>query len=381
MDTGTEGRNLEVDAPSIRNSIESAVIEHAPHHSTIGPRVDRAVEEHAREIKKQNETATPADRKDKLRATIRASIDQVRQRPEAPQQKSDPIQAAKGPPIHWTDEAKSSWNNLPYTVRADVLREQNSLMQQVLPRLKAHAEVDRVMQPVRERYQQEGLRSDGEAIQRLLHWENGLRDPNTRLQAYAALGQSLGIHQGQQYQQQQPEQYQLPQQYSDPAAQQMAQRLEAFAQDKPAFQTVRYNMGALLQANPTAFNGPDGQVDLDRLYQTALQYQQSSGAGAGVQETIQRFSQGKQFFSQVRNSMGMLLSAHPERYAGPNGACDLDKLYADAMKVEGYSNKNKKSAAVSPSGRSPSGAQINADKSLGVRASIKRAIAEARGVI
>ena len=252
------------------------------------------------------------------------------------------------------------------------LRGEKTFADAVTPIAERLNEIDRVMGPVRPLYQQAGMKSDGEAINHLLTWESHLRNPATRLQAYYALGQSLGIGQGQQ---QQPEQYQS----LDPAAQQMAQRVEAFAQDKPAFQAVRYNMGQLLQANPNAFNGPDGQVDLDRLYQTALQYHQSSGSGAEVQETIQQFSQGKQFFSQVRNSMGMLLSAHPERYAGPNGACDLDKLYADAMKVEGYTNKNKKS--VSPSGRSPSGAPITNDKGTGIRASIKRAIAKSRGII
>jgi hypothetical protein len=82
--------------------------------------------------------------------------------------------------------------------------------------------------------------------------------------------------------------------------------------------------------------------------------------------------------------MGRMLQLHGERYTQIDGTTDLERLYWDCCKTEGYvtANKNsKRAAAVSPQTRSPSGTPVNKEKGFGVRASIRRAINESRGQI
>lgn len=70
--------------------------------------------------------------------------------------------------------------------------------------------------------------------------------------------------------------------------------------------------------------------------------------------TVSQFAQGKDHFETVRETMGLLIQRHPDKYVSGNGA-DLDRAYRDACRVDGIAPETtaKRASAVSPSSRAP----------------------------
>ncbi len=152
----------------------------------------------------------------------------------------------------------------------------NALDNNVKPHLERLAEIDRALAPSRAVYQAYGVKSDGEAVQRLFEWEHSLRvDPRNGIQRLAQqLGVDLRELVGGSPQQYQPQQYEQQQQYVDPVQyeqlnQQIHHHLSQFAQSHPHYEEARYAMGLLLQTRPEQYQSRDGSFDLEAAYKHA----------------------------------------------------------------------------------------------------------------
>lgn len=383
-DVGTENRDLNADT-GIRSHVEAAVAYHRPHPDTdfvtqtIVER-DGAVRR-AREDGKEVREIRDLKPGDRLRQTIRNAVGEAKLKAANTPAKEQFVQDGhqqflhNKPPDTWSDEAKAEFEHLPESVRLSALREAN-YNANVFGRLAAeYGEIRKAIEPHRDLIPQ-GLK-EPEVIGNMFKWYRELRGPN-RERAFAELMNQTGgiINVGQS---QQPPQQHQQQQPADADAY-VQQTLARFAQDHPHFENVRHVMGQMAQAAPQAFTGPNGQVDLERLYQAALQHASQSHGGqaeAEMQERLNAFAESHPYFASVRRTMGALLQANPNKY-GPTGSEDLEKLYNDALKIEGHSKEDKKKAAVSPSNRSPAASQTKTEKSKGIRAAIRNAISESR---
>ena len=221
-----------------------------------------------------------------------------------------PTQPAKkhevpaGPPQSWDLDAKAAWHEIPEPVRLAVQREQaeamNGIETKIAPHLREHAEIKQVLAPARERFQAHGIRSDAEAVHRLVQWEAAIAHPQTRVQAVAELMMHNGV-------------------------------------------TV-HDLFALAGVDPRQYQQQHYQQQYDPV------------AHQGMQEAHQqltRFSEGKPHFEKVRYRMGELIRDHGERYMSQGGT-DLAKAYNDACREAGLSdNRARRVANVSPSSRSP----------------------------
>jgi hypothetical protein len=342
-DVGTEDRDLNADS-GIRKHIESAVATHAP-DPDINSLVNGAVEENNRHIRERNDRkANGSDLKDikpqdRLRASIRAAVQEAKRKAAQPQATAAKgAEAPVGPPVSWSSDAKAVWNDLPHDVRMAALREQKSYADAVTPLAKQYAEIEKAIAPHRDIIPKHI--SEPAAINELFGWYRALQSPH-KATALAVLMNQTGVSlqdvanvvaQAQQYYQQQ----QQPQQFQQSQYQQA---------DDPA-----------IEAQKTA----------------------------KIAATLATFSRDKPYFQAVRRSMGLLLSAHGEQYLRHDGETDLDKLYKDACRVEGYGaehNRTKRAAAISPSTRSPSGPLSTTERGKGIRGAIKAAFQEARGQV
>jgi hypothetical protein len=306
--------DTETAAPSVRDTVEAAYASHTP-SPDIDSIVSGAVEHRDREVRTRDR-ASPrdskeyeGDRSDRLRQTIRGAIHQKKL--EAATGSTQPArkhEAQPGPPASWNLEAKAQWPELPQETRLATLREQsetlNALESKVAPHLREHAEIKEMLAPVRERYARHGLRSDAEAVSRLVQWEAAIAHPQTRVQAVAEIMVQNGI---------------------------TVHDLFALAGAPQAYQQYAEHYAG----DPVAQQMQDQQ---------------------GMQEAHQQltqFSQGKPHFENVRFRMGELIRDHGERYMS-QGGIDLAKAYNDACREAGLGdNRARRSAAVSPASRSP----------------------------
>lgn len=387
-------RDLSVDT-GIRRHVEAAIAAHRPG----GPDVDFAAqnikEQHdavrrAREDGKDVRDIKDLKPQDRLRQTIRHSVTQEKNKAANAPAAEKFVKGGHQEFLHnqapgtWSSDAKSEFDRLPESVRLAVLREQNYNVNSFGPILQKHAEIEKAIAPHRDVIPKHI--SEPAAINELFNWYRALQSPNKAAAAASLLHQAgisiqdLANAQGQPYQQ--PQQYQSQPMDTEAA---VSRTLEAFAQNHPHFESVRHFMGTMLAANPSGFNGPDGQPSLHLLYQRAMQQyapQTQAQHEAGIQEKLAKFSSDKPYFQAVRRTMGVLLSAYPTKY-GQTGNEDLQKLYDDACRIDGHVKDSKKSkTAVSPSSRSPSAAPVSkAEKGMGIRAAIRSAIQESRGQI
>lgn len=242
---------------------------------------------------------------------------------------------AIGPPPGWSAESKAVFAALPDPVKQDILKREKEVsdgFKSKSEEIKRYSEIDQVLAPVRPVFQQAGI-NEAEGLRRLLSWEGALRNPATRMQAYAALGRQYGIDHNSPQSQAQPE---IPDQL------------------RPVYD----NVGQLTQTVNTI------QGELQRSREEA------------VSRTLTDFAKDKPHFETVRTTMGQLIAAgivapdnlseayrqacasHPE--IGPKLIKEqADKQAAELLKNQTQRIQTARSAAISPSGRAPNGPAAN----------------------
>lgn len=237
----------------LRDSIEASVASHTPGPDTDSI-VNGATDRHTAEIRKRNDELSPVDRKDQMRAAIRSAIEEAKNKATRPHKvNGSGFEVAPGAPATWPQQAKAEFNELPHDSKMAVLREQKMFGDAVTPiaqQIRQYQEIEQALAPARQVYQAQGM-TDAQAVGALLQWERGLRDPQTKVQAYINLGRQLGIdpsmmgYSQPQYEQQPQQQYQQADMAQMTAA---VNEINDFARDKPDFSTLRVQMGAMIQA-------------------------------------------------------------------------------------------------------------------------------------
>lgn len=304
---------------SLKDQIESSVASHNPSGPDIDSAVNGAVEERNVALRKRNEESTPADRSDRLRQSIRAAVAEAKRKAAQPQRpQTTGYEVPPGPPASWSAEAKARWSELPAETRMAALREQKLFGDAIAPIAQRAAEIESVLAPHRQIYQQHGI-SDAAAVKELFDWYGHLRGPQ-RAAAFAHL----------------------------------------MAQTNTSLQDIASLYGYQQQQH-------GGEPPIDPQMQ------------ARAAQDIARIS-SKPHFETVRRTMAGLLMTRGEKYLRPDGQTNIEQLYVDAVRAEGLSDsaQSKRKAAVSPSSRSPVAVPVSNEKGKGVRGSIMAAIKESR---
>jgi hypothetical protein len=162
-------------------------------------------------------------------------------------------------------------------------------------------EISQALEPLRPILQQNGIQSDAQAVKTLLNWEQGFRNPQTRIQSFHSLAKQYGVDlstlaQGSsQPAQDIPEPLRpvidqfgnivqemngLKAEFQRSREEKVSQELTSFAKDKPHFEKVRVSMGQLMQA---------GMADsLESAYQKALAIDPEIAAQVKAEEDKKR---------------------------------------------------------------------------------------------
>ena len=105
-----------------------------------------------------------------------------------------PLQAPAGPPSSWSADAKALFNELPPAVQAAIAKREGEIsngFSQYRDRTQSHAQIELMLAPRRQAFQQHGLKSDAEAIEKLLLVSDGMAaNPSGTL---AFLAQQFGV--------------------------------------------------------------------------------------------------------------------------------------------------------------------------------------------
>lgn len=271
-------------------------------------------------------------------------------------QPTAPSTAAVGPPPGWSQESKAFYNSLPadHPLRKDVLKreeEVSSGFKKYADSDKRYQEIEQVLAPVRQSYQQHGVQSDAEAIKRLFMWERMIRE--NPAQALPQLARQYGVDLSRAPSSEPSAAPDVTAQFRPVLDQfgnkiqhlenelqrsqqeRISQELTTFAKDHPHFEKVRVAMGQLMQAGAVQPN------DLEGAYQKAI-------------------------WSDENVRKDMLAEADKKRDA------ELQKAQTERA-------AKAKAAAVSGPGRAPSAPASGVNgKAKGVRGDIMKAIEEAR---
>lgn len=332
--------------PSIREALTGAIKE-------VGDKEQRARDIASGKFIPKDKSAAPEK--------VEAAKPNAGEKPATPE-KIDTGSKPSGPPPGWSVESKAFFNSLPadHPLRQDVEKrelEVSSGFKKYSDIDKRYQEIEQSIAPFRSVYQQHGLKSDAEAISRLLEWEAGIR--GNPVEGIRQIAQKFGVNlsqfaqqpsQGAEQGQEIPEHLrpvlnefgQLKQTVNSmlSAQQQTEQRrvaseLETFAKDKPHFETVRVAMGQLMQAGMAK--------DISDAYDQAV------WANRDLREQLQREQD--------------------------------ESRQAEFIKTQTEAANKARLAAVSPAPRARQGAPManGADKSgKGVRASLMASIGELR---
>jgi hypothetical protein len=256
--------------------------------------------------------------------------------PKPEQNASPAASSADGPPSAW----KGIWDSLTPEARALAVKRETEVakgFEEYRGKTAQLQEISQALDPIRPILQQNGIQSDAHAVKTLLEWEGSFRNPQTRMQAFHNLARQYGVDlstlvpssSGATTAQDIPEplrpvidqfgNIQQQVQSFDARIQtweqnQIAEKLTAFAKDKPHFEAVRATMGQLMTA------GIVQPGDLDGAYQKAI---------------------------AINPEISAQIKAADEK----TKADELAR--ANAEKV-----RRAQAAAVSPSGRPPSGAPV-----------------------
>lgn len=281
---------------------------------------------------------------------------------EIPSEKRDvPPTKTSGIPPGFSAETKAFLDTLPqdHPIKRDLEKRETEIsngFKTYSDKAKSYDAIDQVIAPSRATFQQAGLKSDAEAINRLFQWEAFVRSNPTRALAQLARQYGVDLSQLAQGSTQAPSGQEVPE-YIRPVLDQFGQmtqtvqsiqteiqnsrmekvssELATFAKDKPHFEKVRVAMGQLMQA------GMVQPGDLDGAYQRAI------WADPELRETLLREQD--------------------------------EKRKAEFQKTAAEQAKNARLAAVSPAPRARQGAPVanGHDKGAkGVRGSLLASIKE-----
>lgn len=195
-----------------------------------------------------------------------------------------------GIPPGFSAETKAFLDTLPqdHPIKRDLEKRETEIsngFKGYSDKAKQYDAIDQAVAPFRSAYQQAGLKSDAEAINRLFQWEQAVR--SNPVQSITQLARQYGVDLSQLVQgnsqvpqgQEAPEyirpildQYgQLSQSVQSLEAriqeadqQKVTETLSSFAKDKPHFEKVRVRMGQMMAA------GIASPTDLDGAYQQAV---------------------------------------------------------------------------------------------------------------
>jgi len=269
---------------SLRDTIIASVGEHS---AGAGPDIDSIVSG-AREERDQGLREKDRERRtdgrqwegeqsDKRRTAIRNALNEEKLKAArgAPQP-ATAVNLKPGAPASWDQGAKADFHTLPEHLQLAAKREEAGYKAALEsePRIAAYAEIDKVLAPVRETFRAAGVKSDAEALSSLLGWEAAIRNPQTRAQAFHDLARQYGS-------------------------------------------SLHKIMGVNVPQNAAPQASPEQVAQASR--------------------EIGSFAQGRAHFGTVRETMGLLISRHSERYLQANGSINLDAAYRDACKIEGLS--------------------------------------------
>lgn len=369
------GRVEKVDADksrdkSTRDIIRAAIKEHAE---------PKPKEPEKKEAKPEPQTAGERARDEQGRfARAEGEAPQTQAAPEQPtaeipttekpaQATSEAPQAPKSePPAGWSSETKALWSSLPASIQAEVAKREadmqkgvEKLKQEHQQQIERYQEFERVAAPHRQRYAQHGLRSDAEAFNRLLQWENWIRsNPH---QAISSLAQQYGVNlatqanptgqPGQQDQQQTEtppwlrnfmDQFGSLSQKVESVTSDLdrerqtraANEISTWAKDKPHFEKVRVDMG-LMMKQAAEIGKP---ITLDDAYQRAT----------WANEQIRAEILKEQDAAREKERQDKAKAAEQARL----------KTEADRKAAE----EAKRKATVSPKGGSPTGSSAKSRK-------------------
>ena len=247
-----------------------------------------------------------------VRETIKRSIKEVREDEKgrlhakdgkfAPKEK--PVEAAKeaapveipktekeaqpktsaviGPPPGWSADSKAAFAALPDPVKQDILKREKEVsdgFKQKSDEIKRYQEIEQVLAPVRQTFQQAGIQSDAEAIKRLFMWENMIRQNPAQAIPQLARQYGVNLNSPQSPPPEIPEHLRpvldqfgqisqtvnnLQGEIQRSREEKVSETLAAFSKDKPHFEKVRVRMGQLIQA------GAVQPSDLEGAYQQAI---------------------------------------------------------------------------------------------------------------
>ena len=314
----------ESESTSLRDQLVASVAEHT---AGAGPDLDSIVSG-AREERDQGLREKDRERRadgrqwegeqsDKRRTAIRNALNEEKLKAaRGSPQPATAVNLKPGAPASWDQAAKADFHTLPEHLQLAAKREEAGYKAALErePRIAAYAEIDKVLAPVRETFRAAGVESDAEALSSLLGWESLIRNPQTRAQAFHDLARQYGSS---------------------------LHEIMGVGGQQPA-----------MQASPE-------QV-------------------AQASREIGQFSQGREHFAKVRESMGLLISRHGERYLQANGSINLEAAYRDACKLEGL-NVGAAQPRTRPVARSSSPApRAEPRQSVPVRDTLMSAVRDSR---
>lgn len=291
--------------PTVRESIEAArksvAKDEARIESPAESRVrDPATGQFARQEQKPAAAGGPkvsAESAPEAAAAPKPLVTQTEAKPDTT------ASTPSGPPNGWSQEAKASWASLSPAIQAAVIKREQEVSNgfaqygQIAQR---HKEFEQIVTPRRQYYAGQGI-SDTEAVNNLWLWFEALQ--NSPAKAFPELAQRFGIDLStvipgaqanadqssyidpvvqslqEEIRQLRGQMGQVTGTFQQQAQERTRQELANFAKDKPHFETVRVNMGRLMQAGMAN--------SLDEAYQQAL------ALNPEVQAQIQRDQQAE----------------------------------------------------------------------------------------
>lgn len=203
-----------------------------------------------------------------------------------------PAPKSAGIPPGFSTETKAFLDTLPadHPIKRDLEKRETEIstgFKTKSEELKRYQDLEQVLAPMRPAFQQEGAKSDAEAIRNITSWYGALNNPSTRVNAFMQLAQRAGIDlqslaqghsqapQGQeipehlrpvldQFGQMSQTVASLQSEIQNSRQEKIASELSTFAKDKPHFEKVRVRMGQMMAA------GIASPTDLDGAYQMAV---------------------------------------------------------------------------------------------------------------
>jgi len=316
-----EAENLELDEPTVGGEADTGDVEEGRGRS-LRDTITRAMDRH-------REPATPPDRDDKPQPQPKDTADKpARERdasgkftraetapsatgkePEAKPAATPVTPTATGEaPKSWTKDAQAQWNSLPQWARDQIAKRENDMAAGAAQLRQRYGAIHETTQRAEPMFQRHGLDAN-QGIDRIVQWFEAIeRNPQVGI-AELAKAYRVNLNATGPTPTAQPGATPTPNptqaQPSDPRIDQILQRLgqydraeqtrqqsatneslKAWSANKPHFEAVRNVMGLIVagaaQRKDDTLLKPDGQWDLDRIYDMA------TGAVPDVRAAMER---------------------------------------------------------------------------------------------